>query len=1020
MRAAPWRLLGRRGEAANRLSDQATTAAGQLRPGADGGVSSPDVAASGLRGVAARVVGAEPWLAAACAVVLLCAPNPLVWPAAVVGVVPWLARLVTTGRLWRVSVFDVPLLFLVIGAALGGYASLSREGSLIRLTGLLAGFLVFVALREHASRATTLRRLVVGMLLAAVLSGGLLLVLVGPFLLLEKAPPLARLVAAIDQRGYGAWFVDQDWLLQRYRFRASGVGALADVGLALTLAAAVGLTRPAYRILALLAVPFFALVLFVADNRGSMLAGALTVGLMALVWNRRLLPLVPVSAVAAVAAVAFLAGDRGLSLKTVSQRFWFWENSLYLAREVPLTGAGLGLESVQLVYRAYFLPSYPPFSHAHNIYLQGLLEYGVFGLVGLGGLALATLWLGWRAPAAPERWTLAGRLAGFGVATAMFTSGLSEIVLLSTLGGVLALAGVGLLAATSEGRGTPTPPVAALPPVREPVRGTDGRRRSWRPVAAGAGVLAVVVLALAVTPAGPLLGARLLLNWGTAELNRGALSESLDRDEREAAIERAVPLLRQASALNPDDLTVQRNLGLALAGSDDSRRARAVVDRAKALTAPDNRADLLQLGRAYVAISAWGEAIRAWQAAEAAPQLLQLGNRLIRVRNYDQAINAYIATARVDPQSRGAYEGVTRAAAERKATPDEAVAKLEPLLQHDAPTEYGARLQAARVLREAGRLGDAGLHLIRAEELAATPELSFENGRLMLAAGQPEAAVPLLVRPPADLPYDPDHWFWLARAEADAGLHERAIATVKRGLSRVDPSGQFAPPAERLPETAAVRATEIKRSERALLLGVMAESLLRLGRPDDAAPLLDEAQAAAPKDGWLASLRDEQQAASAGAAPNLLMNPAFARGESWAVRERARWEYPTVETLPNEVAQIDDGKARFVSNGQPGRLLTQEVSSLTPGARYRLTMRLRTEGLGAGAVAVYLTNFRTRDGAPVLVTGMEAEQGATVTVESRVEDAPYTYLAAAVGFTEGTPAGATVWCDEATLVLIDE
>ena len=63
----------------------------------------------------------------------------------------------------------------------------------------------------------------------------LLLVLVGPFLLLERIPPLAALVAAVDRWHVGAWFVDQDWLLQRYRFRASGVGALADVGLALTL-----------------------------------------------------------------------------------------------------------------------------------------------------------------------------------------------------------------------------------------------------------------------------------------------------------------------------------------------------------------------------------------------------------------------------------------------------------------------------------------------------------------------------------------------------------------------------------------------------------------------------------------------------------------------------------------------------------------------------------------------------------------------------------------------------------------
>lgn len=142
----------------------------------------------------------------------------------------------------------------------------------------------------------------------------------------------------------------------------------------------------------------------------------------------------------------------------------------------------------------------------------------------------------------------------------------------------------------------------------------------------GEGAFTAMVVILAATPVGLLVGARLLLNVGTAELNRGALSESLGRDERSAAIgaRGGVPG-RQASAWSPDDLTIQRNLGLALANSDDSRRARSVVDRAKALTPPDNKADLLQLGRAYVAIDTWGEAIRAWTAADAAPQLLQLG-----------------------------------------------------------------------------------------------------------------------------------------------------------------------------------------------------------------------------------------------------------------------------------------------------------------------------------------------------------------------------------------------------------
>ena len=165
---------------------------------------------------------------------------------------------------------------------------------------------------------------------------------------------------------------------------------------------------------------------------------------MATVWRRRLLPLVPVVAMLAVAVlVAFGPIDRGLSLKTLAQRFWFWENSLYLAREVPLTGAGLGLESVQLVYRAYFQPLVSAVQPRPQHLPPGPAGVRHLRTAGAGragaGDALGRL----ARPAGVGRWTMAGRLAGFGVALAMLTTGLTEIVLLSTLGGVLAHRGAG-------------------------------------------------------------------------------------------------------------------------------------------------------------------------------------------------------------------------------------------------------------------------------------------------------------------------------------------------------------------------------------------------------------------------------------------------------------------------------------------------------------------------------------------------------------------------------------------------
>jgi O-antigen ligase/tetratricopeptide (TPR) repeat protein len=955
---------------------------------------------------------------------LLLAPNPLLWPAALTGVLPSAARLVTTGRPWRATAFDVPLALLGAGALLGGYASLSADGTSIRLAGLLGALVLFAALREHAGGERGQRAIVIGSLLGAVVATLLLVVLVGPFLLLDRAPFLATVASTVDPGNYAAWFVDQDWLLQRYRFRASGVGALADVGLALALAAFLGLRDKVARLLVLLTVPLFLLTLLVADNRGSMLAAVLTLGLMATVWRRGLLALVPVVVVLAVLVVAFGPSDRGLNLKTLAQRYWFWENSLYLAKEVPLTGAGLGLESVQLVYRGYFLPAYPPFSHAHNIYLQGLLEYGAVGLLGLIGLGIATAWIGWQATAETDRWTMAARLAGYGAAMAMFTSGLTEIVLHSTLGCVMAIAALGLLAATDRRMAhtsTERPPHGAQ---------SAGLTMRWKVGLNGLTVVAIAAAALvsiatvfAVGGGGNVVAARLLLNAGTADLNRATFSETAGRQERSTALNRAVRQLSTAATLAPDDATIQRNLALALVANDEARQARTAAERAQSLIAATdgggNRTDLLQLGRAFVAVSNWGEAIRAWQAAHAAPQLIQLGNRLIRQRNFDQAGNAFLATARVDPQSRSAYEGVVRAAREQKASTDEIVAALDPLAVPGSPTELGARLQAGRVFREAGRLQDAVRQLQLAEAISAPPELSYEYGRVWMAAGIPFMAEPLLVRPAADLPYEAESWLWFARSLAEMGQPDDAVAVIQQGLSRLDPSGQFAPPAERLPETAAVRAVEIRRSERAPLLGVMGENLMRLGRTDEAIRVLDEAVAALPKDDWLAATRAEAVAVRSGASPNLLFNGTFDRDGSWSLRSRqwpsdGRWRFTS---LLNEAPTFDEGRARLAPADPTSRILAQYVPRIVEGHQYRFTVRVRADQIGEGGIIVFAASDATSaDEAEAMARIRSAGDWTTLTLDVLPRASGNGPLVVGLGFDAGTPPGAVLWCDEATLV----
>ena len=901
-----------------------------VRPYApEGHAPAPPIAATapgrarGIGRLADRPIRLEPWIVLPCALLLLAYPNPLVIPAGLVGILPSVARLLATGRPWRPTLFDLPIALLVVGALLGGLASLNRDAAAVRLTGLLAGLLLFAAAREHARTDRRARILVSALLATGALATLGLLIVVAPFLLLDHVPPLAGLVRVLDQWDVGRRMANEDWLLQRYRFRASGVGAMADVGLVLVLATLVGVrSRWAWPPLGLLAL-FFVGALVASDNRGSMLAAVLVVGAVAAAWRRRLLILLPIGAAVLGAALALGAVERGLSLRTVAQRFWFWENAAYLARELPFTGAGLGLDSARLTYQAYFQPIYPPFSHAHNIYLQALLEQGTFGVLGLFGLVAATLWLGWHSDRAPERWVMAARLAGFGIALTMLTAGLSEIAALSTFGGALMLGGMGLLAATASPRSAATArPDLGVPEARHR-RGRSGltvpgSRPAWLAVG-----LLVVLVALTVTGGGRRLATVALLNAGTAELNRGTISEWVDKSERTDAIERATWLLRAAADLDPNDPAVQRNLGLALAARGDEREAKAAVERARDLV--DWRSvtatqDTFQVGRAYVALNTWGEAIRAWQAAGAGPQLLQLGNRLLeRTRSYDQATNAFTAAATVEPRSRGAYEGIARVARQRSGEPDDVVRALQPLAERGGDYEYMARLEMARAYREAGRLEEALATVQAAERLGSGPEVSFELGLLYSLAERWSGTNQLFVRATDDLPLEADSWYWLAYSLLRQGQPSEALAVADRGFTEANLE---------------------RRGDRAQLLTVRGEALLALGRPNDALAQFQEALALRQNDARLREDVERARAAIAGAAPNLLVNPSFAWDGSWALRpeSQALGYVPLGDRRPS----IADGVLRIAAEAP--RRVVQQVLGLEPGATYRLTARARRDG----------------------------------------------------------------------------
>jgi O-antigen ligase/tetratricopeptide (TPR) repeat protein len=813
---------------------------------------------------AQAIAGLERVVAPICAIALLLHPSPLTWPALALGALPTAGRWAVTGRPWRSTPFDVALGLFVASVLVGMLVSLDPAGGAVRLTGLAAALILFAWAREHATtpRAAWAATITV---LALVTLGALLLVHVAaPFLRLDRVPPLALLANVLEPLGLYRLLVADDAALQRFRLYASGVGALAAVGLSMTVG--LGLAAHSRRALVALGIGglFFGALLLASDNRGSMVAAALAAACLVVWWRPRLLPVAALLVFGTLDLIALGLAQRGFDLRTILERLDFWQKGLLLAAETPLTGVGLGVESVQRTYRAAFEPAYPPFSHAHNIFVQALLEQGVVGLVSLVLLIVAFLRLGVLPPGDGDPRPRAASRAAFGGAVALIVAGLTEIIALTTVGGALLFGLLGLLVAAHDAR--PTPAAAAslapaqLPPTGDAVAhakrarsvlasarralnragswllakldGLPGRP-GWRRVALGTvGLLALAVLALSGL-ARP-IAATPLLNAGTTALYRGTLTEDLSRAERSRALAWAEPPLRLALRVDPESGVVTRNLSLALAARGDREGARRLADDARAHTDPDDRNGLFGVGRAYAAAGALDDAIAVWTEIGAGPQLLRVGRQITESPNWETGITALVSAATVGAPARLAAEEISRAAIAHGESTDAAIRRLAPLVAAGGKVAYFAHLQIARLHRLDGQRVLAAQAVARADEIDRDEQLALERGLQLVWSEQfAEAEAPLRwaaehpADPPHPVPDGDDPRYWLAFVQVRLGRHAEAAATARVGLAAL--------PAEQ----ASLRAPYH------LLLG---ESLLQSGQPGEALAAFQAGQRLAPAD----------------------------------------------------------------------------------------------------------------------------------------------------------------------------
>lgn len=340
----------------------------------------------------------------------------------------WIARRVARGAWSRATPLDLPLALLIMLGLVAVGVSNDLAISVPLYGELVGGIALFYGVVNGLAPSRVSRGI---WLLLALGAGFAAFGLVGlrftgkfiPFPLLDSLVPKLD-VSLFNPRGFTPNIV------------AGAIVPLAPLALALAW------TQAWLRRVAVLALAVFMMaVIVLTQSRGALLGLAVSLGIL-LLWRAPRIVWIGCLAVmlsGGILLFAFPPDSREHmftdSSGTLSGRVELWERALYVMRDFPFSGIGLG------TFEANALVLYPLFEntpgepqpHAHNLYLQMGVDFGVGGFIAFLALATTALGAGIANARRLQSSALAplalGLLAGY---LAFLTHGLLDAVYLST------------------------------------------------------------------------------------------------------------------------------------------------------------------------------------------------------------------------------------------------------------------------------------------------------------------------------------------------------------------------------------------------------------------------------------------------------------------------------------------------------------------------------------------------------------------------------------------------------------
>lgn len=368
----------------------------------------------------------------------------------------FIARGLTTRSLLPRTAVDWPNILLLLLIPVGLWASTDLSASWPVVYKVIAGFAIFYGLAGLAG-SRWVRPL--PWLVLAASTGLAVLVLLATNWATAKLPFVSSAVYDLLPT-------------LRLPWRAEGIhpnlagGAMVWLFLPAVAMAAWSRDRRVQGVAAIVAL-LLAVALLLSQSRGAWLGAAVALLVMPLLRYRRWW--IVVAGALAVAAVSGLAlgPDRlqdllfpaslsdEAAVNTLPGRLELWLRAVVMLRDFGLAGAGPGQfeQLVMVLYPPFFTGLLGGFQHAHNLYLQAALDFGILGLVGLIALLLGTAASivaasrGW-ADFAPSDRPLAALAVGiFGSLVALSVHGLVEAPMVAPRGYVLVFALLGIAAA---------------------------------------------------------------------------------------------------------------------------------------------------------------------------------------------------------------------------------------------------------------------------------------------------------------------------------------------------------------------------------------------------------------------------------------------------------------------------------------------------------------------------------------------------------------------------------------------